>query len=67
MCKWSDLVIRVEESGWIAHKLVRRIDAGATTEGADLDAIETRLLQFTEVATRLLLGDSVRPPPSAGD
>lgn len=62
MCQSSEMFIRVEQDGWVFHDLHRRINAGAFVEGADLDAIERRMLSVAQVATLLLLKNRLCPP-----
>jgi|GEM_PF-109973 len=56
-CKFSDSMIRIERTGWVHHNLNQRIEGGAFAAGADLDAIEKRLLAFIQVTTNLCLGN----------
>jgi phosphoglycerol transferase MdoB-like AlkP superfamily enzyme len=53
----ADLVLRVEEDGYVAHNLQRRIVA----KGPRPDAIERRLLSYLQVAGTLLRRNRVAP------
>ncbi len=50
VCVQGDLILRIEDGGWVLHDLRRRT-AG---RGSDLDAMERRLLAFVQVAVTLL-------------
>ncbi len=58
----GDTVLRVERDGWVQHNLRSRIDARGSREGADLAAIEQRLLAFTQAASNEFLRNRLYPP-----
>lgn len=53
LLKYSESLIRVEAEGWVHHSLRGRIDGRSLGSGADLAAIERRLLATVQTATRL--------------
>ncbi len=53
LCVQGDLVLRVEEGGFVLHSLSERV-LGRAEAGTDLDAIERRLLSVTQAAYGLL-------------
>ncbi|MCE9595945.1 MAG: LTA synthase family protein [Planctomycetes bacterium] len=64
-CIRGNLVLRVEESGWVLHNTKARLEAKASTAATDLDAIERRLLAFVQVATLALRRNQVYRPEAA--
>lgn len=63
-CIRGNVVLRVEDGGWVVHNTKARLEAKAT-EPADVDAIERRLLSFVQVATLLLRRNEVYRPDAA--
>lgn len=65
LCIRGNVVLRIEEQGWVVHNTKRRLEALALAPGADLDAIEQRLLASLQVASRLLRRNEVYCPTPA--
>ncbi len=61
LCRFSEMVYRIEAKGWVGHSLRKRVQAGRYEEGADLDAIERRLLSTVQTAATLLLKNRLAP------
>ncbi len=53
ICVEGSLLLRIEEGGFVLHSLADRVQ-GLGAPGADLDAIERRLLSVTQAAYTLL-------------
>jgi phosphoglycerol transferase MdoB-like AlkP superfamily enzyme len=53
----TDIVLRIEDGGYVAHNLTRRVSG----RGQGLDAIERRLLSFLQVGGTLLRQNRVAP------
>jgi len=69
MCASGELLLRIEKSGWVSRTATRRVDAGTFEPGADVAAIERRvlaierrMLAIAEVYSVLMLRDRVLPP-----
>jgi phosphoglycerol transferase MdoB-like AlkP superfamily enzyme len=62
MCSHGGTVLRVEAEGWVVHDLGTRVDAEATTPGADLTAIQHRLLATAQVLRTICREDRIVPP-----
>ncbi len=52
LCVRNEVLVRIEESGWLTHDLVRRLDS--RTQSGDLDAMEKRLLAAEQVVATAL-------------
>jgi membrane-anchored protein YejM (alkaline phosphatase superfamily) len=61
ICTLSNTMIRVEAGGWIHHSLRKRISSGTYQIGADLDAIENRLLSVIQSSTTLYQNNRLCP------
>lgn len=65
LCVRGDIVLRVEDEGWLEHDLKRRLGTRTWAAQADFDAMETRLLATVQVTARALRKNRVYRPPSA--
>lgn len=63
-CIRGDLVLRIEDLGWVLHDTRRRVDARTPSEEVAAE-IELRSLAFLQVATKLLRRNSVYRPDTA--
>jgi hypothetical protein len=55
------VIERIENNGWVAHDLTRRVNASAETREGDLKEMETRLLAMYQVGHTLLLRNRIFP------
>lgn len=62
LCMRNEIVVRIEDQGWVSHDLSRRLDAHANSAGSDLHAIERRLLAAVQVVATALRTNRVMPP-----
>lgn len=62
LCVRGGVVERIEDNGWVAHDLTRRVAASRGAREGDLKAMETRLLASYQVGHTLLLRNRVAPP-----
>jgi phosphoglycerol transferase MdoB-like AlkP superfamily enzyme len=58
----GNIIERIEENGWVAHDLQRRVASSPGAREGDLAAMETRLLAMYQVAYTLLLRNRIVPP-----
>ncbi len=61
LCMRNEVIMRIEASGWVSHDLARRLDSKVMSEGADLGAIERRLLAAVQVVITALHTNRVEP------
>lgn len=61
LCMRNEIVLRIEQGGWVSHDLSRRLDAVSTRDDADLDAIERRMLAAVQVVGGALRSNRVLP------
>ena len=61
-CVEGDLLLRVEPEGFVLHDLEARVRSGARVQGADVDAMEHRLLSLYQVAATLAGRNRLYPP-----
>jgi len=64
LCVRGNVIERIENNGWVAHDLTRRVNASAETREGDLKVMETRLLAMYQVGHTLLLRNHIFPPGS---
>ena len=62
LCVRDNVIARIENNGWLAHDLTRRVGASVGARAADLKAMETRLLAMHQVGHTLLLRNRIFPP-----
>ncbi|HUR27131.1 MAG TPA: LTA synthase family protein, partial [Planctomycetota bacterium] len=65
LCVRNDVVVRIEDEGWLTHDLSRRLDARALDGKADLGAVQERLLAADQVIATTLRTNRVVKGPSA--
>ncbi len=61
LCMRNEVVMRIEAGGWVSHDLARRLDSNVVADGADLGAIEQRLLAAVQVVMAALHTNRVEP------
>ncbi len=54
LCMRNEIIMRIEADGWVSHDLARRLDSKVELDGADLGAIERRLLAAVQVVITAL-------------
>jgi len=64
LCVRGNVIERIENNGWVAHDLTRRVAASADAREGDLKVMETRLLAMYQVGHTLLLRNRIAPPAS---
>lgn len=60
-CVRGNVIERIQNNGWVAHDLTRRVNASTGTRENDLKEIETRLLAMYQVGHTLLLRNRIFP------
>ncbi len=60
-CVRGNVIERIQNNGWVAHDLTRRVNASAGAREGDLKVIETRLLAMYQVGHTLLLSNRIFP------
>ena len=70
LCVRGNVIERIENNGWVAHDLTRRVSASPGAREGDLKVMETRLLAMFQVGHTLLLRNRIFPldnrPASTG-
>jgi phosphoglycerol transferase MdoB-like AlkP superfamily enzyme len=70
LCVRGNVIERIENNGWVAHDLTRRVSASPGAREGDLKVMETRLLAMFQVGHTLLLRNRIFPldnrPANAG-
>lgn len=61
----GNVIERIEDTGWVAHDLQRRIAASPGVHEKELKDMETRLLAMYQVAHTLLLNNRIVPQESS--
>lgn len=61
LCVRGNVIERIENNGWVAHDLTRRVNASAGALEGDLKVMETRLLAMYQVGHTLLLRNRIFP------
>lgn len=64
LCVRNEVLVRIEQGGWLTHDLSRRLDAKATDGASDLDALQTRLLAADQVIAAVLRTNRVAKAPA---
>lgn len=64
LCVRGNVIERIENNGWVAHDLTRRVDASAGTHEGRLKVMEKRLLSTYQVGRTLLLRNRIFPSDS---
>jgi phosphoglycerol transferase MdoB-like AlkP superfamily enzyme len=61
LCVRGNVIERIENNGWVAHDLTRRVSASPGAREGDLKVMETRLLAMYQVGHTLLLRNRIYP------
>jgi len=61
LCVRGNVIERIEQNGWVAHDLTRRVSASPGAREGDLKVMETRLLAMYQVGHTLLLRNRIFP------
>jgi phosphoglycerol transferase MdoB-like AlkP superfamily enzyme len=61
LCVRGNIIERIEDKGWVAHDLTRRVSASTGTRENELKAMEERLLAMYQVGHTLLLRNRIFP------
>lgn len=61
LCVRGNVIERIENNGWVAHDLTRRVSASPGAREGDLKVMETRLLAMYQVGHTLLLRNRIFP------
>jgi phosphoglycerol transferase MdoB-like AlkP superfamily enzyme len=64
-CVRGNVIERIEDRGWVAHDLHKRVASSTGSRAEDLQRMEERLLAMYQVTHGLLLRNQVLPAPAA--
>ena len=64
LCVRNELLLRIEERGWLTHDLTRRLDAKRQGDDVDFKAMEQRLLAAEQVVAGALNNNRIERAPA---
>jgi phosphoglycerol transferase MdoB-like AlkP superfamily enzyme len=65
VCARNEVILRIDETGWLTHDLHRRLDAKALGSRTDFDGIERKLLAAQQVVADCLHTNRISPASAA--